>query len=251
MIAYKITNTVNGKAYIGITSRLLRVRWAEHCHDANRGRTWPLQCAIRKYGKDTFRKETIARCATFDELKKMEVALIEEHGTFINGYNASRGGDGNVGWVPSAEMRETVRRKNLGLKRSPETCERIGAAKRGKTLSPEHRAKLSLAHKGKNRGSKSPEHRRKISMALTGKKLSPWRVERMAAGHRGLKRPPPTDTARVNMSAAQQVRVLVGCVEYASYPEAGRAHGVSRYVISNWVRDGRATRLGKRSQIAA
>ena len=33
-IVYKITNVLNGKIYIGITTRTLEERWQQHCYDA-------------------------------------------------------------------------------------------------------------------------------------------------------------------------------------------------------------------------
>jgi hypothetical protein len=51
---YLITNTVNGKRYVGKTHRASRKRWADHCSAAKRGSQYPLHCAIRKYDKDAF-----------------------------------------------------------------------------------------------------------------------------------------------------------------------------------------------------
>ena len=62
---YKVTNTVNGKLYIGQTSRTIEVRWREHIQDAfgrnNKG-FFALHRAIKKYGKDAFKIEQIEEC---------------------------------------------------------------------------------------------------------------------------------------------------------------------------------------------
>lgn len=49
---YKITNKVNGKAYVGKTTDTVQVRWEEHLKDSKRKRcaNRPLYRAIRKYG---------------------------------------------------------------------------------------------------------------------------------------------------------------------------------------------------------
>lgn len=60
----------------------------------------------------------------------------------------------------SAEWREALRKRTI----SPETRAKIGAAHRGKVISPEHRARIS--EYAKNR---SAETRAKISAALRGK----------------------------------------------------------------------------------
>ena len=53
-VVYIITNTVNGKIYIGKT-RDMAVRWIDHKAKANRGDQRPgLHRAIRKYGPDAF-----------------------------------------------------------------------------------------------------------------------------------------------------------------------------------------------------
>ena len=51
---YLITNRVNGKRYVGITSRGYQERFKEHIHDALNGSKTILHNAIRKYGQDNF-----------------------------------------------------------------------------------------------------------------------------------------------------------------------------------------------------
>ena len=57
MIVYKVTNKINNKIYIGITTRNINIRWKEHCN--LRARSSILKSAISKYGKDNFIIEEI------------------------------------------------------------------------------------------------------------------------------------------------------------------------------------------------
>ena len=92
---YKITNTENNHMYIGKTDRTIQERWKEHLKDANRPnfKSRPLYCAINKYGKDKFVIEEIEECPS-DIADEREVYWIEYYGSFRNGYNATKGGDG-------------------------------------------------------------------------------------------------------------------------------------------------------------
>ena len=65
---------------------------------------------------------------------------------------------------------------------TPEAIAKTAAAHTGKTLSPEHKAKISVAKKGKKLGPQSPEHKAKRVAAQTGKKQSPeHKAKRVAA----------------------------------------------------------------------
>ena len=90
---YKITNTINGKIYIGKTERTVEERFSEHLKDSDR-RTFekrPLYSAIRKYGKQAFVVETIEET---DFPEEREIYWIEYYQSFKYGYNATLGGDG-------------------------------------------------------------------------------------------------------------------------------------------------------------
>lgn len=90
---YKITNTINGKMYIGKTEQTIEKRFRQHCNDSQREgmENRPLYKAMRKYGVEFFSIEEIEQT---DRPEEREIYWIEFYGTFKNGYNATMGGDG-------------------------------------------------------------------------------------------------------------------------------------------------------------
>ena len=51
---YKITNDINNKIYIGLTSRNLDIRFKEHLKDSKTDLNRPLYRAMNKYGAEHF-----------------------------------------------------------------------------------------------------------------------------------------------------------------------------------------------------
>lgn len=98
---YKITNKINGKAYIG-KSTDIEYRWKQHLLNINKQNfQYALTCALRKYGKDNFEWEIVERCSE-NELDDKEIFYIKKFDTFVGdgygwGYNMTRGGDGQNG----------------------------------------------------------------------------------------------------------------------------------------------------------
>lgn len=173
LVVYKLTNTVNGKAYIGISKHGLWRRLSTHAQGCDcRGYTYALYAAFRKYGKEAFSAEVLARAETPTELLAMERALIAEYGTYNkrHGYNETLGGQGTFGKF-----------------HSPETIAKIMA----KAHSPESSASRSAKLKGRsapwaagdNNSMHRPEVKRKIIEAITGLKR-PWCGERNKAARR-------------------------------------------------------------------
>lgn len=88
---YKITNKINGKAYIGSSVRVMQ-RWQQEKNDAfNPNRStynYPLQCAFRKYGIENFTFEILKEdftCA--EEMENYERDMILHYNTLVDGYN--------------------------------------------------------------------------------------------------------------------------------------------------------------------
>lgn len=90
---YKITNTLNQKAYIGKTYKANPVeRFKEHQRDFEKFPERPLYRAFAKYGLDSFIFEVIEETSIPEE---REIFWIEHYKTYgSSGYNATRGGDG-------------------------------------------------------------------------------------------------------------------------------------------------------------
>ena len=68
-IIYKLTNKINNKFYIGITSETLNHRWKGHCRKARFGSTSNLHQAIRKYGEENWSKEILFELIVFNVMK--------------------------------------------------------------------------------------------------------------------------------------------------------------------------------------
>lgn len=100
---YKITNTVNGKVYIGKTEQEPKSRWSDHYKNSlhPEKNPYPLYLAMNKYKRENFIFEVI-ETVTEDmgvTLNDEEIRFIAEYHSYIhdpkcNGYNATIGGDG-------------------------------------------------------------------------------------------------------------------------------------------------------------
>ncbi len=90
MKIYVITNNINSKQYVGLTTRPIKERFQEHCR-SNRKTT--ISKAIQKYGKDNFTIEEIDSCENITDLRKKEALWILHKNTYLKGYNETLGGE--------------------------------------------------------------------------------------------------------------------------------------------------------------
>ena len=161
---YIITNTVNAKQYVGISTDLER-RWKRH-RNANEGQL--IHKAIKKYGVDAFVFTHVADAFDAESAKMIERLLIIEHNTKMpHGYNMTDGGDGTMGMAKTEEHKQKLKDSNKKAWADPELRKQLGE-------------KISMAKKGKPNGRKgkpngrkgmiqSPEHvaKRKAAYAAT------------------------------------------------------------------------------------
>lgn len=86
---YCVTNLINNKKYIGITSRSIQLRFNEHCSH----KKTLLYLAIKKYGKDNFKVELIEDNVPNDKIDEKERFYISFFNSLVpSGYNRSIGG---------------------------------------------------------------------------------------------------------------------------------------------------------------
>lgn len=111
-IVYKITNKVNGKMYIGLTTRTLKQRFESHLSAVRQGSKFRFHSAIRKYGVDVWDLEILEESDDITHIRKREEELITEYKTTLPafGYNAKPGGCG--GWIVKPENYEQWKNNN-------------------------------------------------------------------------------------------------------------------------------------------
>lgn len=112
---YKVTNKVNGKLYIGQTSRGVKKRKSAHIRNSFNINAPDYNCAfhkaIRKYSPENFIWEVLLVCDTVEEANRIEMLLIAEYNTCHGtGYNSNEGGGSNLGFQHSEETRDRIRR---------------------------------------------------------------------------------------------------------------------------------------------
>lgn len=147
MVIYKTTNLINGKTYIGQTTKQGRTL------DLYLGSGVYLIRSIKKYGRENFEKEIIFNCENKEQMDRMEhlfICLLKPD------YNIAPGGRSNIGCrykkKPFTEehkrkLSEAKVGKKLGEKLSKEHCELISKGKKGKKFSEQHKINLSIAAK--------------------------------------------------------------------------------------------------------
>lgn len=162
MVIYLTTNLLNGKKYVGKDAR--NQKWYL-------GSGKYLKKAIKKYGKENFKKEILEECSNMEELNLAEIKWLrklncKEDSTY---YNAT----------------DTITPSSFGKKLTEEHKRKISESNKGKKLSNEHKKVLSEKRKGVKRGPHSPETKKKISQSLKGIVWSNERNQNVSKGKKG------------------------------------------------------------------
>lgn len=143
MLIYKITNKLNGKCYIGQTTRTVNERVREHLKESKKDSEYTIHRAIRKYGIDNFNIEILEdNVIDIDSLNKLEIFYIAKFGSFgERGYNMTEGGYSGVHL--KGELSPWY-----GRKHTEETRKKISEAHKGKKFTEEHLKNMSKVRKG-------------------------------------------------------------------------------------------------------
>ena len=172
MVIYKITNTVNGKVYIGQTIQSnAKARWYAHCAYVRKGKKSHLYDSMRKYGVENFTWEVIEQGNTVEQLNELEAKWVDYYRSITEVYNNREAGNNKLHSTKSIQrMREAqkaahARRRELnnGIeKHTVSHCHKgqTGLWKRtdggvmlGKKMSEKSRKKISEARL-KNNGAR-------------------------------------------------------------------------------------------------
>lgn len=132
-IIYLATNTISGLKYVGQTRVSLACRRQKHIDAMRGGSETYFHCAIRKYGIESFEFTPLDESASPEELDEKERYWIGFYQTLDRsiGYNLKNGGQLNGGYL-SEETKNKIGQANLGKKRSPEARAKMSVAKKGK-----------------------------------------------------------------------------------------------------------------------
>lgn len=96
---YKVTNTLNGKSYVGLTTKGAKVRFAEHVDGAKKGTgSWKFASALRKHDLASWSVEVVDFAFSKEEAIQKEREWIASLDTFRTGYNSTLGGEGAEGY---------------------------------------------------------------------------------------------------------------------------------------------------------
>lgn len=187
---YKITNLINNKIYIGQTNGK-RARYF--------GGGTILKDAIKKYGKENFKKEIIIEGDFNQELlNDLEIHYIRLFNSSIKnkkGYNIKDGGNGNIhGFKMSEKTKYKISKALKGRKgRKQTSIEREQNRKRGIEFWNNDnnvdyinnlKDKLRNANKLRNEGRTYPDyHRKAISKGRLGIKFSEEQIKNMSTSH--------------------------------------------------------------------
>lgn len=133
---YKIINLVNNKIYIGKTSHNLLKRFNAHKTAARKKNPKDyskIHRALNKYGFENFRIEQMEKFDLESDCKEAEIKYIAMYKSRNNdiGYNITKGGDGNSGYIPSEETRKNIVKRLTGTFHSESTKQKMREARIG------------------------------------------------------------------------------------------------------------------------
>lgn len=168
MWIYKITNLVNNKIYVGLTSKTIQKRFEQHKKLSIKYKQGSkislLYLAMRKHGISNFIIEPLKECFSKEDLIKQEIyfiALLDSRNHDI-GYNITRGGTGGDCTSTHPNKKDIYKRAGNNKR-----GEKNGFY--GKHHTEETKQKLSLTHVGRKA---SEEAKQKMSLALQGREIT-------------------------------------------------------------------------------
>lgn len=170
---YLITNTVNGKTYVGMTTTSLLNRFSNHKSAARRGSKYAIHRAIRKYGDELF---TITLLESVDNRNNLPAREIHWIAKLHPEYNMTKGGETPTNGPLSASHRAAISRAmkgnpkvrewKVGRRASDKTKQKMSDSQKTRQWSQEHKAKLA-------------EHCRQMASKAANARWAKYREEKL------------------------------------------------------------------------
>ena len=112
---YKITNTINGKSYIGQTIQNVKESFYPHCATkcSKAVSNMAIHRAIKKYGKSNFTVEVIEEIDSAN-LNDRERYWIKYYNSYNNGYNSTKGGQDGCKPFKDLDVESIIKEYNTG-----------------------------------------------------------------------------------------------------------------------------------------
>ena len=145
-VIYCVTNTLNGKQYVGVTSKTSALRWKEHCWKALRNPATEFHYSLAKHGPEIFTVSDIASALSDPSAVERDVI---QHLRPV--YNMTNGGEFTQGKRVSPEVIEKLRIANTGKVRSDEYRKRMGEIQKNSYATNPHRMAESVKRLGEMR----------------------------------------------------------------------------------------------------
>lgn len=166
--------------YVGVTHNTTRLN--EHVYSTKRLTThtakW-VASLLREDAKPVMEYVEVGSGPGWPQRERHWIAEFKARGADLT--NHTLGGEGTLGWTPSEEWRkraaERAKRVHTGMKRSPESCERMRQAQNG------YRAKIKAEGIVITLPSRSLETRSRMSQAQRGKKASEATRAKLSLSH--------------------------------------------------------------------
>ncbi len=173
---YKITNLINNKIYYGV-----RMCYCLPEKDSYWGSGTIIKRAIKKYGKENFKKEIEKTFTTREEAELYEAKIVNEE--FIereDTYNLRIGGMNGFGSKLSEEHKQKISESLKGelnpmysKTHTKQAREKISKTHKGRILTKKHKDNISKVTKGEHNG-------------MYGKKHSKETIEKMSISHKNM-----------------------------------------------------------------
>ena len=154
---YKITNNINGKIYIGCTTKGIEYRFKGH-RSAYRRKHSLLYEAMREFGFENFSISVLEHGEDDSIRYEREKYYIDKLNTMNPdiGYNMTIGGTGTIGYEFTEEDKKKVSLAGMRRKPTKKMIERMRNLHLGKKLSEETKKKISESRIGKYTGEDNP-----------------------------------------------------------------------------------------------